>query len=142
MGKVWKRRAWIIKKKSGKYKKKDEIKSTLSLNKLSILVQSCCKSSTPETEEDVQWTTGYPELYNKTMLTFFFKKKKAERKSKHWKWTQIKFGTGVSMRQKSNINTRKDLLAIGSKLEFPVKFLLCWKVSDVRVCGGEYWFLD
>lgn len=40
-------------KKSGKYKKKDEIKSTLSLNKLSILVQSC-KSSTPETEEDVQ----------------------------------------------------------------------------------------
>lgn len=62
-------------KKSGKYKKKDEIKSTLSLNKLSILVQSCCKSSTPETEEDVQWTTGYPELYNKTMLTFFFKRK-------------------------------------------------------------------
>lgn len=39
-------------KKSGNNKKKDEIKSTLSLNKLSILVQSC-KSSTPETEEDV-----------------------------------------------------------------------------------------
>lgn len=67
-------------KKSGKYKKKDEIKSTLSLNKLSILVQSCCKSSTPETEENVQWTTGYPELYNKTMLTFFLKKESRKEK--------------------------------------------------------------
>lgn len=67
-------------KKSGKYKKKDEIKSTLSLNKLSILVQSC-KSSTPETEEDVQWTTGYPELYNKTMLTVFKKESRKEKQT-------------------------------------------------------------